>query len=116
MKTPAFLLTILLLVLLTPDLHAGRGWPRSKPTPKPAVHTTIASISSNSITVQEAKATKTFTITPDTEIDYNGQRVALSALQPGMRVSVNTGISGDVASRISANESPKEPAKPAGKK
>lgn len=118
MKQLSVLIALLIVAALTPSLHA-RSWPKSKPQPKPAIHTTITSISGNSITVQESKATKTFAITSDTEIDYDGQPVALSSLKSGMRVSVSTGLNENVASRISASEAPpapKTPAKAAGTK
>lgn len=110
-----FIITILgFTAFAMPGVQAGgKG---GNHAPKPVMHTTITSISENSVTVQEAKATKTFTITKDTEIDYNGQRVALSALQPGMRVEISSGMTEGVASRINASEAPKAPVKPAGKK
>src|SRR2546430_116802 len=81
----------------TPNVQAG-----GKGKSKAVMHTTITSISGN-------------TITNETEIDYNGQRVALSALQPGMRVEITNDMSvGGVASRINASEAPK--VKAAGKK
>jgi riboflavin synthase alpha subunit len=101
-------LILLLLSLLsftaftTTSLQAGG---KAKPRPTPA-HTTIVSVNGNSITVQEAKVTKTFTVTKETEIDYNGQRATLSQLQPGMRVEVTSGMTEGVASRINASEAP----------
>src|SRR5438309_10383412 len=100
MKHLPLFIALLIAVAFAPNLQAGRSKASSKAQPKPPIHTTITSISGNTITVQEAKAAKTFTITNDTEIDYNGQRVALSALQRGMRVEISSGMTDGVACRI----------------
>src|SRR5205823_1696751 len=115
MKKPSFLLlvaTIAAALSITTSAHAGN--PAPKRTPVPPKHTTIASISADSITVMEANSTsKTYKITDDTVIEFKGQKAKATDLQPGMRVSVTAGSDQTKAARISANEAPKEPTKPA---
>jgi hypothetical protein len=106
MKKLSLIIAIVATAALAPNLHAAG---KCRPRPAPA-HTTIVSVSENSITIKEAKETKTFTITKETEIDYQGQRVSVSQLQPGMRVEVTSGMTAGVASRINASEAPKAPA------
>lgn len=118
MKTTRFPLlfaALLLLVALPDGAFAGRPFPKVKPTPVPPHHTTIASISADSITVDEAKASKTYKITSNTEITYKDQKATVSDLHAGMRVSVTAGADPETAARIAANEPPKEPVKPAGR-
>lgn len=88
---------------------------KAKPTPVPATHTTIASISGDSITTTTGAITKTFTIDPKTEIFYLGKRVSASDLQTGMRVTVTQSFDGKMATAITAAEVVKKPAAPAKK-
>jgi hypothetical protein len=71
-------------------------------------HTTITSISAESVTISEGGKAKTFKITKDTEITLKGQKVKPEDLKAGMRVSVNMGSDTTVASRINASDAPKE--------
>ncbi len=77
----------------------------AKATPVPT-HSTIATISADSITVTEPKGSKTYKITKDTELDLKGEKVKVDDLKPGMRVSVTVGSDAAVAERISASEAP----------
>jgi hypothetical protein len=73
-----------------------------------ADHTTITSISAESITISEGGKAKTFKITKDTEITLKGQKVKPEDLKAGMRVTVNMGSDPTVASRINASDAPKD--------
>ncbi len=86
-----------------------------KPKPKaPELHaTTIQSVNPNAITiVEDNKVTKSFAITQFTEISVNGQRAAVTDLQPGMSVSVTMGADPSKLSRIDAGAAPVMPAAP----
>ena len=86
------------MVLVSPAFAASK-----KKAPPPGQHQTsvIASVTTDSITVTEGEATKTFTITQFTEINVNGQKAAVADLKPGMAVSITlTDLSR--ASRINA--------------
>jgi hypothetical protein len=54
-------------------------------------HTTISSISAESITISEHGKAKTYKITKDTEISLKGQKVTADDLKAGMRVTVSMG-------------------------
>jgi hypothetical protein len=88
----------LLLVILIPFSTFGKG---KKFAPPEHHETVIASVTANSITITEDKATKTFTVTQFTEVTVNGQRATLADLKPGMVVSV-TLMDASRLSRITA--------------
>ncbi len=90
--------------------------PPAKKDPPKAEHTTITSISADSITISEGGKAKTFTITKDTEIDLKGQKAKVEDLKAGMRVSVSMGSDPTIASRINASDPPKEDPKAGDKK
>src|SRR4051812_25091386 len=99
----AVALTVGLQTLSPINLHAA-GAPKivpKKATPAP-VHTTISSISADSITITDAHGTKTYKITKDTALELKGQTVKAEELKAGMRVSVTMGSDPTVASRIAA--------------
>ncbi len=73
-------------------------------------HTTISLVSSDSITIQSGKESKTFKITQDTAIELKGSRATVADLKPGMRVSITPGLEPTIAGHITANDPPKEPA------
>jgi hypothetical protein len=87
------------LVVTNPAFGGGK----KKATP-PTVSRSpvIASVSANTVTVTEEKATKTFTISQFTEINVNGQRATIADLKAGMTVSVTLGTDPSRASRINA--------------
>ena len=78
---------------------------------KPVVHhdTLISSVSGDSITITEDKATKTFKISSMTEIDVRGQKATAADLKPGMMVSITIGMDQGTAERISAGDAPVHP-------
>jgi len=69
--------------------------------------TTIGTISADSITVNGPEGQKTYKITSQTVIEFNGQAKKASDLNSGMRASITVGTSPNVAARISASEPPK---------
>ena len=86
------------VLAITPAFAASK----KKPTPPPQQGPVISSVSANSITVTEAKAAKTLTITQFTEINVNGQKATAAELKPGMKVSITLGTDPTRASRINA--------------
>ncbi|HVF72670.1 MAG TPA: hypothetical protein VM940_13785 [Chthoniobacterales bacterium] len=78
------------------------GASKKKPTPPPIHTPTIASVTADSITVTEAKTTKTLGITQFTEITVNGQKATAAELKAGMGVNVTLGTDPTKAARINA--------------
>ena len=79
------------------------GSSKKKPTPAPVAQTpTIASVTPTSITISEAKTTKTYAINQFTEINVNGARATAAELKPGMGVSVVVSTDATKVSRINA--------------
>ena len=64
------------------------GFKSIKSTPPPVHETKIASLTATSITINEDKTPRTFTISQFTEVTVNGQRATLADLKPGMNVSI----------------------------
>jgi hypothetical protein len=95
-----FIATALLGIVITNSALSGG---KKKATPPPVSRSpVIASVSANTVTVTEEKATKTFTISQFTEINVNGLRATIADLKPGMSVSVTLGTDSSRASRINA--------------
>ena len=111
---PRIILVLVLAVglqaLLTGPASAGRmpNKPLPKKEPPKVEHTTITSISAESITISEGGKAKTFKITKDTELSLKGQKATADDLKAGMRVSVSVGSDPTVASRVNASDPPKE--------
>ena len=83
-------------------LHPAFGASKKKTTPPPIHTPTIASVTATSITITEAKTTKTLGINQFTEITVNGQKATAAELKPGMGVTVTLGTDPSKASRIVA--------------
>lgn len=79
-------------------------------------HTTVESVSADSISIQGAKGSKSFKITKDTVFTFKGKTVKADELKPGMRVSVSAGVDPTVAARIAADDPPKESEHPGDRK
>jgi hypothetical protein len=91
-----------LLQILAPD--PGRAAGRKRKTPPPEQHDpVISSVTANSITVTRQKETRTFIVTPFTEINVNGQKGTIADLKSGMRVDVTIGVDPTRAGRIVAS-------------
>lgn len=98
-KTRFILITIVCgIIALSPAF----GGSKKKATPEPVQHPTISSVTATSITVTEAKSTKTLGINQFTEITVNGQKATAAELKPGMNVNVTLATDPTKASRISA--------------
>lgn len=110
MKTRlAFVLTLALCAFAFASSAAAA--PRKSKFKPPEVHaTTIASVNGETLTINENKISKTFTITPFTEITINGQRAKLTDLQSGMIVSVTMGSDPTKLARVSASAASPSPA------
>ena len=102
-KLPRIFLVLLTLVAFVSVADARSK--KKKEPPKPA-GTVIASVSADSITIATGTVSKTYAITQFTEVLFKGQRTALTALQPGMGVSVTQGSDPTKAARINANDPP----------
>ncbi|MEP6699547.1 MAG: hypothetical protein ABJB09_07445 [Verrucomicrobiota bacterium] len=96
----ALSLTLLALSFILPDMALAKSKKKSAPTPPP--QSTIAAVSPTSITITEGTLSKTYSITPFTEIVVRGQRATVAELQPGMVASVAASTSPNQASRINA--------------
>jgi hypothetical protein len=106
MKNGLFIVVSVLLagITITPAFSKGR---KKKVTPAPEYHQPVISgVTGNAITVSDQKTTRTFTITPFTEINVNGQRATIVDLKPGMTVNVTIGMDPSYASRIVATGLP----------
>ena len=106
MKNRSFIVVSVLLagITITPAFGKGR---KKKATPVPAYHQpVISSVTGNAITVSDQKTTRTFTVSPFTEINVNGQRATIADLKPGMTVNVTIGVDPSYASRIVATGLP----------
>ena len=104
MKTIARIFLVLLTFLALATSIDARSKKKKEP-PKPR-GTVIASVSADAITITENSTTKTFAITQFTEILVKGQRATLTALQPGMAVSITLGSDATKAARINASDPP----------
>jgi hypothetical protein len=91
-----------LLQILAPDpgFAAGR---KKKVSPAEQHDPVISNVTANSITVTKQKETRTFIVTPFTEINVNGQKATIADLKSGMRVDVTIGIDPTRAGRIIAS-------------
>ena len=65
---------------------------------------TIAAVTADTITVKEARTTKTLTITQFTESNVNGRKATAAELKPGMTVNVTLATDPAKVSRINATE------------
>lgn len=100
----SLLLSVVALVVAMPSVsHAAAA----KKTPIPPKHTVIATISSDSITIDTGRTTKTYKIDKFTRLSFGGKTVTAGDLKPGMRVSVTQGSDKEVASVITASPAPK---------
>ena len=112
MRLTALSVCIALAALFVASANpAAAAQKKGKAKPAETHATTIASVTPQSITIQEDKITKTFTITQFTEITVNGQRAAVTQLQPGMTVTVALGGDPTKVSRIDAGGVPVQPAR-----
>jgi hypothetical protein len=77
-------------VLAMLSLFAGSADAKGskKKAPAEVQKTTLVSVTASSITIKEAAATKTLSISSLTEVTVNGQKATIADLQPGMVVSL----------------------------
>ena len=77
---------------------------RKTKTPPAEQHdSVISTVTASSITVTKQKETRTFIVTPFTEINVNGQKGTIADLKSGMRVDVTIGVDPTRAGRIVAS-------------
>jgi hypothetical protein len=100
--TVSILFTCALLQILAPDPALAAG--RKRKAPSPEQHNPVIScVTPNSITVTKQQETRTFIVSPFTEVNVNGQKGTIADLKPGMRVNVTIGIDPTCAGRIVAS-------------
>jgi hypothetical protein len=98
----SILFTCALLQSLAPDPALAAG--RKRKAPPPEQHDpVISTVTASSITVTKQKETRTFIVTPFTEINVNGQKGTIADLKSGMRVDVTIGVDPTRAGRIVAS-------------
>lgn len=97
----ALSLILLALSFILPDLALAKSKKKSAASTPPP-QSTIAAVSPTSITITEGTLSKTYSITPFTEIVVRGQHTTVAELQPGMVASVAASTSPNQASRINA--------------
>ncbi len=96
--------TALAFVTTIPAFGASK---KKKATPAPGHHDTLISdVSPNAITVISDQIARTFTITPFTEINVNGQKASIADLKARMRVTVTIDLDPSRARRINATNAP----------
>lgn len=100
---PGYLFVLAISVALALS-NSSVGGSKKKPAPAPLRPPTIASVTSDSITIKAENATKTLTITQFTEINVNGRKATAAELKPGMVVNVTLGTDPSKASRINATD------------
>lgn len=108
--SPRFFLPIVLALSLC-AMPASRVFAQSKPRPTPVRHhVVIEAISSDSITITTAGGSRTYKITPNTEITFKGETATVDQLQVGMRVQVTPDAADDdAAGEIQASDPPHDP-------
>ena len=82
-----------------PSLAAGR---KKKVSPPEQHDPVVSNVTANSITVTSQRETRTFIVTPYSEIKVNGQKGTIGDLKPGMKVNVTIGLDPTQAGRIVA--------------
>jgi hypothetical protein len=104
MKNRFFVVIVLAIALTTAAFAGGK---KKKASPAPKDHTpVISSVTGNSITVTQDKATRAYTITRFSDVLVNGQKATIADLRPGMAVSVTIGVDPSQASRVVATGAP----------
>ena len=96
---PLFVIAVLCGMLMPSTAFAGS---KKKPAPPSSQAPTIAAVTTDSITVDGHKATRTLTINQFTEINVNGRSATVADLKAGMTVNVTLGTDPSKASRINA--------------
>ncbi len=105
----AIFLFLLIIIGLNRIGYAEDG---KKQTPPPS-HTVIVSIDSSSITITTGRHKNTFEVDKNTLFFYEGNRVDVSGLKPGMRVMVSRAFDNKKAAAIYGSVAPvAAPAKP----
>ncbi|MEA3188536.1 MAG: hypothetical protein QOD99_2366 [Chthoniobacter sp.] len=110
MKKFPILIVILLAMLAIIDPTSAVAGDKKKKKPE-HFDPLISSVSAESITITKGDATKTFKISPQTQIQVRGQRATAADLQTGMMANVTVGMQSDVAGNINAVDAPAHPEK-----
>ena len=94
--------TCALIQILALDTTLGAGRKRKAPPPEQRAPV-ISNVTANSVTVTTQTQTRTFIVTPFTEISVNGQKGTIADLKSGMKADVTIGIDPTRAGRIVAS-------------
>ena len=97
-----FTCALIQILLPDPGLAAGR---KKKVSPPDQVDPVISNVTANSITVTSRRETRTFIVSPFTEVNVNGQKGTIADLKSGMNVNVTIGLDPTRAGRIVASGS-----------
>jgi hypothetical protein len=98
-----FTCTLIQIFAPDPGFAADR---KKKVSPAEQHDFVISNVTANSITVTNQKETRTFIVTPFTEINVNGQKGTIADIKSGMRVNVTIGVDPTRAGRIVASGPP----------
>lgn len=96
----AFICAFIQFLASDPGFAAGR---KKKAAPTEQRAPVISNVTANSVTVTKQNETRTFIVTPFTEIHVNGQKGTIADLKSGMKVDVTIGIDPTQAGRIVAS-------------
>jgi hypothetical protein len=95
------LISALIQIFASDPAHAaGR---KRKASPPEQRNPVISNVTANSVTVTKQKQTRTFIVTPFTEISVNGQKGTIADLKAGMTADVTIGMDPTRAGRIVAS-------------
>jgi hypothetical protein len=97
--------TCALFQILAPDPGLAAGKKKKAPLPEQSPPI-ISNVTANSVTVTKQQETRTFIVTPFTEINVNGQKGTIADLKSGMTVNVTIGVDPTRAGRVVASGPP----------
>lgn len=97
--------TCALFQILAPESGLAAGRKKKAPLPEQRAPV-ISNVTANSVTVTQQQETRTFIVTPFTEINVNGQKGTIADLKSGMTVNVTIGVDPTRAGRVVASGPP----------
>jgi hypothetical protein len=95
--------TCALIQIFASDPAFAAGRKKKASPPEQHLEPVITSVTANSLTVTDQRETRTFIVSPFTEISVNGQRATIADLKSGMKVNVTIGVDPTRAGRIVAS-------------
>jgi len=95
-----FMWALIQILMPEPGFAAGR---KKKVSPPKQDDPVISNVAANSITVTSQRETRTFMVSPFTEVNVNGQKGTIADLKSGMKVNVTIDLDPTRAGRIVAS-------------